>query len=331
MGKINRARLERGVGAVVTQFWGYVWNYMERLATMTALQGAEGRASAVLMLTILWFFAGIWGLPGLDRLKQLIEALNRKVFKSDLDLDLEMRKLVVEVTNSLILARMMTGGITRAIGGPDAAARLGIGNLFNMPIFLDLIGRIPDAMSQFEAGNVKLAIAELLPKQAGDILIAQAWGEQGIRTQAQDAPIIPRSRVTAWMQTQKALGFNPSEVAERRALERAEKRIEKSADEARHDFYRRMSKAEYAAREAAKAGDAQDAKLWRAEVDKIWREVKAWNDSHKKSEWIKLSKDTRDENLKREYQGADRQKGKRRVARGEIRSIQDLYGTEARP
>ncbi len=88
-----------GAGAAVTQFWGYVWNYMERLATMTALQGPEGRASAVLMLSIMWFFAGLWGLPGLDRLKQLIEALHRKVFKGDLDL--EMRKLVVEVTNSL--------------------------------------------------------------------------------------------------------------------------------------------------------------------------------------------------------------------------------------
>jgi len=330
MGKINRARLERGVGTVVTQFWGYTWNYMERLVTMIALQGAEGRGAAVLMLTIMWFFAGIWGLPGLDRLKQLIEALSRKVFKSDLDLDLEMRKLVVEVTGIMELAYMMSGGASRAVGGPDLSSRIGMGQLFNTPVFLDLVGRVPDAMEQFEVGNAILGIAELLPKQAGDILIAKTWGEQGVRTQAQDAPVIPRGRVTTGMQIQKALGFNPAEVAERRALERAEKRIEKSADEARHDFYRRMSKAEYANREAVKVGDTADAKLWRSEVDKIWSEVKAWNDTHKQSEHIKLNKVTREENLKREYQGAARQKGKRKAARGEIRDIQDLYGTEAR-
>ena len=146
MGKINRARLERGAGAVVTQFWGYGWNYMERLVTMIALQGAEGRGAAVLMLTIMWFFSGIWGLPGLDRLKQLIEALSRKVFKSDLDLDLEMRKLVVEVTGVMELAYMMSGGATRAVGGPDLSSRIGMGQLFNTPVFLDLAGRVPYSM-----------------------------------------------------------------------------------------------------------------------------------------------------------------------------------------
>lgn len=333
-GKINRARLERGVGTVVTQFWGYTWNFMERLFTLVALQGSEGRAAAALMLGIMAFLTGVWGLPGMDRLRQLIEFLNRKVFKNDLDMDREMRKLVVEVTNSFELAYMMSGGITRATGGPDLVARVGMGNLFNTPVFLDLVGRIPDAMEQFEVNNTKLAIAEMLPKQAGDILVAQAWGEQGVRTApsatGKDKQIIPPDRVTAGMQAQKALGFTPAEVSERRALERAEKRIERSTDEVRRDWYSRMAKAEYARERAEAAGKATEESKWEKEIDDIWAEIDKWNNSHKDSEFVRLDPETRRENVRREREGAERQKGKRKAPRGEIQSIQDLYNTEIR-
>ena len=333
-GKINRARLERGVGTVVTQFWGYTWNFLERLYTLVALQGTEGRAAAALMLGIMAFLTGIWGLPGLDRLRQLIEFLNRKVFKNDLDMDREMRKLVVEVTNSFELAYMMSGGITRATGGPDLAARVGMGNLFNTPVFLDLAGRLPDAMEQFEVNNTKLAIAEMLPKQAGDILIAQAWGEQGFRTApsatGKDKQIIPPDHVTAGMRAQKALGFTPAEVSERLALERAEKRIERSTDEVRRDWYSRMAKAQYAQERAEAAGNPTEAAKWENEIDGIWAEIDKWNNSHKDSEFVRLDPATRRENVRREREGAERQKGKRKAARGEIQSIQDLYNTELR-
>lgn len=326
MGKSNRARLERGLGALATQFWGYTWNLFERMFTMASIQGAPGKAAVALMLGILWFVVGIWGLPGIDRVRKLIEWAHRHIFKSDLDVDLEMRRILTEVETTGTLARMNSGGITRATGGPELASRLGQGQVFGIPVIADLAMRIPDAMRQMELGNTYLALAELVPKQAGDILIQQHWGRYGIQTQ-EGKPILTPEQITARMRWLKGIGFSDAEVAEVRAREFAEQRILHSVDDKTRDLHKRLARAKIEKERAEATGDQARAAEAELDAEKVLTERDRWNATHKRYEQIRLDPAVRREYLARERQGADRQKGQKKKARGEIREIQRLFGT----
>ena len=256
--------------------------------------------------------------------------------KRDVDLDREMRKSIIELTGSLALAQTFSGGVSRAMPPPfnvDLSQRVGVGKLLPdeaggiLGVSYDLWWKRPaQAVEHWEVDNYLLAMAEMTPKAFGDMLTAAAWGSGGVRTKAGDKVVIPREQVTGTMIAQKAAGFTPGPVAEVRGRERAEQRVAHSADEARSDFYRRMAKAQYAAREAGKAGDTETAREASAYVDQIWAEVRKWNAEHPQSEQIRLTARTRAENLKKEYQGADRSKGQRKNARAAIRELQPLYG-----
>ena len=353
-GKVNRQRMARKAGTVVFQFKsGYLFQMIERIVTMLSLHGSEGKAASILILMIIGTVAGMFGLPFADDMRRLWEAAYKFFKHTDFNTEMEVRKLLIEITGKTLndmeidpqkFAEGMVRGVSSGFPIPwnvDFSKRFSIGKV--VPSTLEELAGVSadtfvtsplDAVRQLNFGNYLLALAEINPKLTGDPMTALSWSQIGVRT-GKDKQVIPPfgqpNAMTVGELLVKAVGGTPGRLSEVRAREQAEKRIQHSTDEMKSIFYARMSKAEYAAREAEKAGDTADAKLWRAEVDKIWAEVKAWNDSHKQSERIKLSKDTRDENLKREYQGAERQKGKRRVARGETRSIQDLYGTEVRP
>src|SRR3990167_2953097 len=86
-GKVNRPTLARNAGTLVFQFKMFTWNMIERMITMGVLQGAEGRAAAVLILTVLGTISGIWGLPGAENLRDLWELYMRKVKNREINAD----------------------------------------------------------------------------------------------------------------------------------------------------------------------------------------------------------------------------------------------------
>ncbi len=336
-GKVNRQMLGRNAGTLVFQFKMFNLNVLERIITMTALQGSEGRAAAALMMMVLGAMAGVWGLPGADNLKDLYELYVKKVKNREVNADAEMRKIIVELTGSAMAAQVASGGVTRALPEPwtiDLSQRVGMGRIIpNEPgamagVTYDLWFKRPmQAMEQFEVDNFLLGIAELSPKQAADFMTQLAWSKQGVRTKASDQPIIPPEKVTPGMRLQKAVGFTPGTVANVREAERAEQVAKSAANEARTDFYRRMSKVVAEEVRAEKAGDVvAGAKADMAE-EVIWTEIDKWNKANPEDYLqVRLDRKTAKTNLVKEFEGADYDKGTRKQARGEVDKLRQVYG-----
>ena len=343
-GKVNRPTLARNAGTLVFQFKMFTWNMIERMITMGVLQGAEGRAAAVLILTVLGTISGIWGLPGAENLRDLWELYMRKVKNREINADAEMRKILVELTNSATLAQAVSGGATRALPEPwniDLSKRIGIGRILPseageaLGVSYDLWWKRPlAAMEQFEVDNYLLALAELSPKQLGDFMTQLAWAKTGVRTKSSDQPLIPPEKVTMGMRVAKAIGFTPGTVANVREAERAEQVAVRSVDEQRADFYRRVAKAAAELERVAEAGDGPAALKAEEALLKADKEIQAWNEAHPDDkDYIHLDPKSMQRNLAKEFLGADYDKGKRKQARGEIERLQRIYNTqrEARP
>lgn len=336
-GKVNRQALGRNAGTLVFQFKMFNLNVLERLVTMAALQGSEGRAAAALILMTLGTMAGIWGLPGADNLKDLYELFMKKVKNRDVNADAEMRKIIVELTGSATAAQAVSGGVTRALPEPwniDLSQRVGMGKILPNEagamagVSYDLWFKRPmQAMEQFEVDNYLLGMAELMPKQAADIMTQLAWSKAGVRSKASDLPLIPPEKVTPEMRLQKAVGFTPGTVANVREAERAEQIAKSAANEARTDFYRRMAKvvAEEVRAEAAKDVVAEAKAAMAEEV--IWADVEKWNKANPEDYLqVRLDRKTARTNLVKEFEGADYDKGARKQARGEIGRLREIYG-----
>src|SRR3990172_10480748 len=111
----------------------------------------------------------------------------RKVKNREINADAEMRKILVELTNSATLAQAVSGGAMRALPEPwniDLSKRIGIGRILPseageaLGVSYDLWWKRPlAAMEQFEGDNYLLALAELSPKQLGDFMTQLAYAK----------------------------------------------------------------------------------------------------------------------------------------------------------
>lgn len=335
-GKVNRPTLARNAGTVVFQFKMFMWNMLERMVTMTTLQGAEGRAAAALMLMVLGTFAGLWGLPGAENMRDLYELLMKKIKNRDVNADAEMRKIIVELTGSATLAQAVSGGATRALPEPwniDLSKRVGMGKILPSEpgelagVSYDLWAKRPmQAMEQFEVDNFLLGLAELMPKQAGDFMTQLAWAESGVRSKASDQPVIPPEKVTTGMRVVKGIGFTPGNVANIREGERAEQVAKNAANESRNDFYRRLAKAVAEEVRTEQSGDLLAHAAAQQREDAIWRDIDAWNKDKPDYLQVKLDRKSARSNLVKEFEGADYDKGTRKAARGEVEKLRQVYG-----
>lgn len=335
-GKVNRPTVARNAGTLVFQFKMFMWNMLERLITQTALQGSEGRAASVLMLMIIGMVSGIWGLPGAENMRDLWELYYKKVKNRDINADAEMRKIIVDITGSALLAQAVSGGATRALPEPwnvDLSKRIGMGKILPsepgemLGVTYDLWWKKPNAaMEQFEVDNFLLGLAELSPKQAADFMTQLAWSQAGVRAKTSDAPVIPPEKVTPGMRVVKGIGFTPGNVSNVRDGERAEQVAARAADETRRDLYRRLSKAVADEIRAEKAGNTVEAFAAEMREEAVWADVEKWNEGKPDHLQVKIDRKTAKSNLVKEFEGADYDKGVRRQARGEVERLRQVYG-----
>ena len=338
-GKVNRPTLARNAGTLVFQFKMFMWNMIERMVTMTVLQGAEGRAATVLMLAVLGIMSGLWGLPGAENMRDLWEFYMRKVKNREVNADAEMRKIIVELTNSAMLAEAVSGGAARALPEPwniDLSKRIGMGKILPsepgevLGVSYDLWGKRPmQAIEQFEVDNFLLGLAELMPKQAGDFMTQLSWAESGVRAKASDQPVIPKEQVTTGMRVVKGVGFTPGTVANIREAERAEQIAKRAVNEQRNDLYRRVAKTAAEWERADEGGDLLDAQKAEEKLIALDKEIEAWNKAHPEDyEQIKLDAKSMKRNLAKEFLGADYDKGARKQSRSEIERLRQVYGRD---
>jgi hypothetical protein len=202
--------------------------YVELLSRMWKRGGPEGKRAALMMLAVLMLAAGEEGLPFAQDLDDLIDTIGQ-MFGLDTNMRRNKRRLAYEILGK-------TGGDLFLYGissqlPADIAGRLGVGNLVPgsgmlKPSDKELMGRnvaeifgpaagmatqIGDAYEAFTEGNTKKALTNLAPKAVKDVLSGLDMADKGYAT---DAVGRKTTEVTAGEAAIKAVGFNPTTVAQ---------------------------------------------------------------------------------------------------------------------
>lgn len=243
MGKLNRPTILRKVGAPIGQFKSFMLQFLEAVfMRWPALQGKEGKKARNLALLSMVVMAGVWGFPGSDDLRQLIEAAYRLTTKKDIDLRDKLRQAVYENSDSMWLTRLVDRGGFAALG-MDMSQRVGLGNL--MPdvrgegitgigyldaimafggIPLDMVpGRFLRAGLQAGRGDYGGAVTQFMPNFVENARRAYEWKTKGVLTRDQRKMLNPED-VDYSSVALKAIGFQPTPIAELYAGLSAERR-----------------------------------------------------------------------------------------------------------
>lgn len=279
-GKVNRATLQRGPGTAIFQFKDYAWQMIELYARTATLAGPRGKVAAALMLMMLWLWAGLWGMPFAETIRWGVEAALRKLLERDIDLKVELRRQVGELSDSPKVAEMVAHGIFRGIeDSPELSSRIGLGSILPDPdrplTFLgvpaDLLwDRWDKAGTWTKRGEYGLAAAQVAPNFIKNIIEAAEWEERGVRSQKTGGKLVSEKELTKtdiWM---KRTGFRPRSVAEATEMENAKNRLEHSVDEMRRSYYHKIATNLYYAQEARKQGNFEaEAEARQKAVDAI--------------------------------------------------------------
>ncbi len=227
--KVNRPNWARGpVGRTVLTFKQFSITYVELLSRMWKRGGPEGKRAALMMLAMLMLAAGEEGLPFAQDLDDLIDTVGQ-MFGFDTNMRRNKRRLAHEILGK-------TGGDLFLYGISsqwplDFAGRLGLGNMIPgtgilKPSDKELLGRnvaevlgpaagmagqIADAYDAFTEGNQKKALQNLAPKAIKDVMAGLEMSDKGYAT---DAKGRKTTDVTAGEAAIKAVGFNPTTVAQ---------------------------------------------------------------------------------------------------------------------
>lgn len=299
--KTNRARYQRGVGALFTQFSNWTHQILELFARTMSNQGASGKKAFAYMMLWLIIAGGLQGLPGAENAKDLFEVAWRNVTGKPLDLDLELRELVTknlknDYIDSRILADMFARGPARSMG-TDISQRGALGRLplSDLPaaIFGDAefaanagpfasvaVGNWRAYKERTQAGEPKIQAArEFLPAFAQNALeAAVVWNTDGYRTR-RGTVIVPPEDISTAATRWKALGFTPTDIARAREEEWAKKRIAEAARTGPQQMYsNRLSRILERMAHSYWANDNKGRKLAVAEWNATMKEIREHNE-----------------------------------------------------
>lgn len=327
MGKANRAGISRGMGAVIMQFKGFVMQSLEswfRLATQNGAQGVKAVAMSIGAMVLL---GGLWGFPGADDLRDLIEKAYKQVTKQDLDLKTELRKGIYDLTGQRWLSEVASKGATYPFGLD--LTRVGMGNVtpdaplqvFGIPADL-FIGRPTRAFEKANQGDTFGAVAEFLPNFLKNPVTAYGWNVNGVRDGV-GRLILDSADVGTSETALKSLGFQPSKITDIRDYEYAQRRMETANDQYKRDLTSRLVrsivKAEKHPDQAAEAMEEQD---------KVLAEIEAHNAKAKGPEdMIVITRRSLKGRVQQEMEGVQSTWGKeRKQARGASENLREVFG-----
>lgn len=232
-GKVGRHRLQRGVGGLVIPFMTYPQQILEYMGELAG-QGADGRRALATLLSVLFMFTGIFGLPGSEPLKELYEAAHLQVKGQEIDIDRIIREKVAGMTDSPNFALFMTQGLGRPLLGADIGKRVGMGlavpgsdiavaMLQGRSSGLDILGVQGSMMTNairgineyMSGGDAMDIIPTMTPTALSNVIQAMNWRLKGAKTAKGDM-LMSEPEVTFPIAAKKLLGFTPAEIAERR-------------------------------------------------------------------------------------------------------------------
>ena len=328
MGKANRPVIMRGVGAAIMQFKGFVMQSLEAWFRMATQNGKEGVKAVALSLGFMVLMGGLWGLPGADDLRDLIEKAYKQVTKQDLDLKTELRRFMYELTGQRWIAEVASKGATYPFGLD--LSRVGMGGIapdsplqvFGIPADL-IIGRGSRAFGKANEGDYYGAVAEFLPNFLKNPVTAYGWTQNGVRDGA-GRLILDESEVGSGEVGMKSLGFQPSRITDIREYTYAQRRMETANDELKRDYASRLAKAIVKAEKYPdKAEEAME------EYDALLQELEDHNArfADRPEYQINITRQTLNQRIKREMGGAKQTWGReRKQARGAAADLREVFG-----
>lgn len=327
MGKANRPTTMRGVGSAIMQFKGFMLQTFEAWYRMAALHGKPGKFAAASSIMALAAIAGVWGMPGADDLRKLIEALYKQLTDTDLDLKTELRSWIARTSGSNALAQITSKGLTYPLGLD--LTRVGLGSvvpdsplaMLGIPFDL-MIGRPKRAFEKSSSGDNLGAVAEMTPNFMKHWLVAGGWAMDGVRDKRGNL-ILTKDQLSNSDIAMKAAGFQPSIVTDIRDYEYAQRRAETAIDGLKRSYTAKIART-MAQMEGEK--DAGKLKELDQKLTKIYQDIDEHNQKAKSDEQIiKISNRAIKTRLLRELDGVKSTWGReRKAARG---SANDLRGT----
>jgi N12 class adenine-specific DNA methylase len=330
LGKANRARMMSGVGAPITQFKSFMLNYFELLYRMAALHGKEGKLAFLASTATVVALGGLWGFPGADDLRKLIEAMYRQITDKDLDVKTEMRQWVAETSGSAVLAQMVNKGLSYPAGVD--LTRVGLGTVIpdsstaalGIPYDL-LIGRPTRAFQKATNGDVVGALAELTPNFAKNMIVAANMKMDGVRDRRGQRIMTPDELGPADIAL-RAAGFQPSKVTDVRDYEYAQRRRETAVDDLKRGFLNKMART-IAAMETTY--DPKELAKLENQLANIYQEIEEHNATASQDEFIEIGKTALQNRIARELEGVRSTWGReRKNARGSADEMRKLFGLE---
>ena len=288
--KTNRARIERGVGAVALQFATWIKQILATMAMDAVKRGKEGKKAFAMMCLFLFLSAGMWGLPGSEDLRDIAEAAAGAAgFKLDIDAELRLFWKERFDWDPTVGDAIMRGGLRWA--GIDASRRIGLGRLpgsnqlgvlFGDQDAAQLLGPAGASfLAPFAAFGKRLAggedafgaSREFMPAMLRNLMDTRAW-EHGYYTRSGkrllnevDTP----DRIVRGL-----LGFMPTTVARTQELARAEQRAEERLGP-KDRFQNRLVRLSVEQAEAFYSNDVERLRKAREKVEALQKEVRDYN------------------------------------------------------
>ena len=332
MGKANRPTVMRGVGSAIMQFKGFMLQTFEAWYRMAALHGRPGKYAAAASVLAIYAFAGIWGLPGADDLRKLLENIYKQITDKDLDLKTELRAWIARTSGSNALAMMVSKGATYPLGVD--LTRVGMGSvapdspLAAAGIPFDLaIGRPKRAFEKFSSGDELGGVAEMTPNFIKHWLVAGSWALEGVRDK-QGNRILTPDELTAGDLAMKALGFQPSIITDVRDYEYAQRRQETAIDGLKRSYVNKLAKALV----RAETAPPSEAKEIDDQIASIYADIDEHNRTASPEQIIKIDARTLRTKIMREREGVKatwgRERKAGRMAAEELRGVFGLSPNE---
>lgn len=328
MGKANRPVIMRGMGSVIMQFKGFVMQSLEAWFRWVSQGGMQGVKAAAMSIGAIALMGGLWGIPGADDLRDLVEKAYKQVTHQDLDLKTEMRMGLYEATGQRWISEVASKGATYPFGLD--LSRIGMGNIapdsplqvFGIPADL-FIGRPSRAFQKGVNGDVVGAAAEMLPNFLKNPVTALSWKSNGVRDNAGRMLIDPED-VKPGSLVAKSLGAQPRQVTDLRDYEYSQYRMQTANDRLKRDYVSAIAK-EFAQIYKHPEREAQH----RAEIEKLKEEVRQFNVDKPLSERIVLGREAIQNRIRQEVGGIGVTWGKeRKQARGESANMREAFGLE---
>jgi hypothetical protein len=236
-GKMGRPQYLQGLGgSFFFPFMTVPHIMFEAVITNASKVGSSpaSRRALISILTAFVVISGLYGLPGAELLKELLEEIEKKVTGTEEDLDFWIRSKVYEITGSPEIAKAVTRGIFRPMGA-DITQRVNLPVPIQEPIkallalnstpedLLGVQGSIITNMARAwqlysTEGSTASVLAAMSPVALSNIFKAVDYDINGV-TSTKDFTVLPPEKVTTMSKAMRALGVNSDQIAtEREAI-----------------------------------------------------------------------------------------------------------------